>query len=120
MGSVKRVVSTLTSLVATRLELLANELQEERLRLMQMLLYYLFAVFYFGMGLLLFTTLIVVIYWDEHRLAVLGILSLMFFALGVLVTILLRKKSQHSESKLFSQSLAEMSRDMEQLRVDHE
>ncbi len=39
MESLKRLVSTLTSIVSTRLELLANELQEERLRLTQMLVF---------------------------------------------------------------------------------
>ena len=37
MESVKRLLSTLASIASTRLELLANELEEERLRLTQML-----------------------------------------------------------------------------------
>ena len=72
MESLKRLVSTLTSIVSTRLELLANELQEERLRLTQMFLYSLFALFCFGMGMLLLTVFIVVLFWDDHRLAVTG------------------------------------------------
>ena len=65
MGSVKRLASTLTTIVSTRLELLANELQEERLRLTQMLLFILFSLFCFGMGLLLLTVFIVVLFWDD-------------------------------------------------------
>jgi uncharacterized membrane protein YqjE len=119
MGSVKRLTSTLTSIVSTRLELLANELQEERLRLTQMLLFTLVALFCFGMGLLLLTVFIVVLFWDDHRLAVLGALSVIFFVSGSLVLMVLRGKAQE-KSRLFSASLAELSKDREQLGVGHE
>ncbi|MDO8464838.1 MAG: phage holin family protein [Gallionella sp.] len=119
MGSVKRLTATLTSIVSTRLELLANELQEERLRLTQMLLFALFALFCFGMCLLLLTVFIVVLFWDDHRLAVLGALSVIFFASGLLAAVLLRGKSQE-KSRLFSASLAELEKDREQLGVSHE
>lgn len=119
MGSVKRLLSTLTSIVSTRLELLANELQQERLRLTQMLLFALCALFFFGLGVLLLTLFIVVLYWDDHRLAVVGGLSAVFFALGTLAAMLLRNKAQ-AGSRLFSDSLAELAKDREQLRAEHE
>lgn len=114
MESGKRLVSTLTSIVSTRLELLANELQEERLRLTQMLLFYLCALFCFGMGVLLLTVFIVVLFWDDYRFAVLGGLCILFFVLGTLMAMLLRNKSQ-SKSKLFSVSFVELAKDREQL-----
>jgi uncharacterized membrane protein YqjE len=114
LASVKRLVSTLTSIVSTRLELLANELQEERLRLMQMLFFYLCAFFCFGMGVLLLTAFFVVLFWDEHRLAALGGFCILFFVLGSLMAVSMRRKAQ-SRSKLFSDSLAELARDREQL-----
>ncbi|HEU0282749.1 MAG TPA: phage holin family protein [Gallionella sp.] len=119
MGSVRRLLSTLASIASTRLELLANELQEERLRLTQMFFFALFALFCFGMGLLLLTVFIVVLFWDDHRLAVLGLLCILFLALATVMTLLLRSKAQ-ARSKLFSASLAELSRDREQLGVGHE
>ncbi|MDD5299284.1 MAG: phage holin family protein [Gallionella sp.] len=114
LGSAKRLAATLTSIVSTRLELLANELQEERLRLTQMLLFALCALFCFGMGLLLLSVFIVVLFWDDHRLAVLGALSVVFFVSGSLAVLLLRGKAQ-KKSRLFSASLAELARDREQL-----
>jgi len=119
MGSVKRLTSTLTTLVSTRLELLANELQEERLRLTQMLLFTLIALFCFGMFLLLLTVFIVVLFWDDHRLAVLGVLSVIYFASGSLAVMVLRGKAQE-KSLLFSASLAELAKDREQLGGSHE
>jgi uncharacterized membrane protein YqjE len=119
MGSIKRLASTLISIVSTRLELLANELQEERLRLTKIILYALFALFCFAMCLLLFTVFIVVLFWDDHRLAVLGGLSILFFVLGMLMTMVLRFKAQ-SNSKLFSASIAEFAKDREHLGTGHE
>lgn len=119
MGSVRRLLSTLTSIVSTRLELLVNELQEERLHLKQMFLFTLCALFCFGMGILLLTVFIVVLFWDDHRLVALGALSFLFFGLGMLMTMLLRSKAQ-AKSGLFSASLAELVKDREQLDASHD
>jgi len=119
MDSVKRLASTLVSIISTRLELLANELQEERLRLMQMLLFALSALFFIGMGVLLLTIFIVVLFWDEHRLVVLGGLCILFFILGALMAMLLRNKAQ-SKPGLFSASISELAKDKEQLNAGHE
>ena len=119
MGSIKGLVSTLVAILATRLELLANELQEERLRLTQMLLFALFAVFSFGMSLMLLTVFIVVLFWDDHRLAVLGASSLVFFVAGAVVVVMLRTKA-HAGSRLFAASVAELAKDGQALRGRHE
>lgn len=119
MKSLKRLLSTLTSIVSTRLELLANELQEERLHLTQMLFLALFTLFCFGIGVLLITAFIVVLFWDEHRLAALGTLSVVFLALGMLAATSLRSRVQ-AKSKLFSVSLAELAKDREHLCTRHE
>jgi len=119
MESVKRLASTLASIVSTRLELLANELQEERLRLTQIILFAALALFCFGLGVLLLTALIVALFWDDHRFAVLGALIALYFVLGAISAMLLRGKAQ-AESKLFSASLAELDKDRERLRANHE
>ena len=119
MGSVRRLVATLVSIVSTRLELLANELQEERLRLTQMFVLSLSMLFCAGMFVMLLVVFIVVAFWDEHRLAVLGVPCALFFALTVTMAFLLRSKAK-AESKLFSASLAELARDREQLGASHE
>lgn len=119
IASVKRLLSTLISIASTRLELLANELQEERLRFTQMLIFALFALFFFGLGILLLTVFIVVLFWDDHRLAVTGVLTVVFFASGLLMVLLLRSKAK-KKSRLFSASLAELARDREHLGVSQD
>lgn len=117
--SAKRLLCTLTSIVSTRLELLANELQEERLRLTQMLYFALIALFCFSMGVLLLTIFIVVLFWDDHRIAVLGGLSVFFFASGILMAMLLRGKAR-ARPGLFSASIGELSRDRAHLEANRE
>ena len=119
MASVRRMLSTATSIASTRLELLANELHEERLRLTQMLLFAFSALFCFGMAILLLTLLIVMLFWDDHRFAALGVMSVLFLVSGALLAVLLRSKAEGG-SKLFSTSLAELARDREQLGAGRE
>lgn len=114
LGSIKRLLSTLTSVASTRLELLANELYEERLHLERMLLHFFSALFFFAMTIMLLTAFVVVLFWDTHRLAVLAGLSALFFVLGLMVVNRLQKIAR-TKSKLFAVSLAELARDREQL-----
>lgn len=119
LGSVRRLLVTLTGLVATRLELLVNEWQEEQLRLLQMFLFALFAVFCFCMGVLLLALFLVVLFWDEHRLAVLAALTLTFFVSGGVLVMMVQSKWRQG-SKLFSVSLAELAKDRKSLGEHHE
>ncbi len=114
MGSIRRLFSTLTQIASTRLELLVNELHEERLHLEQMLLSFFSALFCFGMTIMLLTVFVVVLFWDDHRLLVLGALSAVFFAIGVMLAIRLKKMAQ-VKSRLFSVSLTELAKDRERL-----
>ena len=117
MASIRQLVSTLASIVSTRLELLANELQVERLRLLRMLILVLSALFSFGMAALLLVAYVVVLFWDDHRLAAIGVLGAMFFALGALLAWLLRNQAR---TRLFSDSLAELAKDRQHLDADHD
>ena len=114
MVSIKRLLSTLIAIAATRLELLANELNEERLSLGRMLLYFLSALFCFGLGIMLLMMFVVVLFWDDHRLLVLSGGAVMFIAFGGMLALKLRHLVQ-TRSKLFSASLAEFYRDSENL-----
>lgn len=112
--SLKRMAGTLLIIVQTRLELLANELNEERLRVEQTLLYAGIALFFFALSILMLTFLIVVAFWDSQRLLVIGSLAGFFFIAGLLVWGALHRMAQ-KRHVLFSASLAELSADREQL-----
>jgi uncharacterized membrane protein YqjE len=114
LESLKRLAGTALSIVQTRLELLSNELEEERLRVRQLFLYGSVALFLFGMATMLLTVFIVVVFWDSYRLQVLGGLTLLFLGAGILAwNALLRAKRERP--RLFSASLAELADDIERL-----
>ena len=112
--SAKRIANTLLAIVQTRLELLGNELEEERLHFEKTLLYSAIALLFFALSFTLFTVFIVVVFWDSQRLLVLGSLAGLFFISGMLVWNAARSLTQKKTS-LFSASLAELSSDRDQL-----
>lgn len=114
MESLKRLAGTLLAIFQTRLELLSNEIEEERLRVGQMLLYGSVALFFFGLSIMLLTVFIVVLFWDSHCLLVLGGLAALFFVAGLLVWNSLRRVARE-KPKLFSASLAALVDDRDRL-----
>jgi uncharacterized membrane protein YqjE len=114
MESLKRMAGTLLAIFQTRLELLSSEMEEERLRIEQMLLYGSVALFFFGLAILLLTIFIVVLLWDSYRLPVLGSFIGLYFVAGLLVWNALRRVARE-KSKLFSASLAALADDRDQL-----
>lgn len=114
MESLKRLTGTLLVIFQTRLELLSNEMEEERLRIGQMLLYGSAALLFFGLTIMLLTVFIVVLFWDSYRLQVLGGLSVLFFVAGLLLWNALRRVARE-KPRLFSSSLAEFSDDRDRL-----
>lgn len=113
-GSLKRLAGTLLAILQTRLDLLSNEMEEERLRIGQMLLCGSIALFFFGLAIMLLTVFIVVVFWDSYRLLVLAGLATIFFGIGLLVLGELRRITRE-KSKLFSASLAALDNDRDQL-----
>ena len=114
MVSVKRLAGTLLAIIQTRLELLSNELEEERLRVRQMVVYGSVVLFLFAMATMLMTVFVVVLFWDSYRLQVLGGLTVLFLVAGLLVLNALRRAAAE-RSKLFSTSLSELSDDIDRL-----
>lgn len=114
MDSLKRMVGTLLVILQTRIELLSNEMEEERLRVGQILLYGSVALLFFGWAIMLLTMFVLVLFWDSHRLLVLGGFAALFFVAGLLACNALRRVAR-ARSKLFSTSLAELANDRDWL-----
>ena len=118
-ASLKRVVAGLVGIVACRVELLANEWEEERLRLIQALFFGLFALFSLCMGILFVAILFVLFYWHDHPLLAVALLSLVFFAFSAFFLHLSRGKLQQ-KTMPFSNTLSELQKDIDSLRGNHE
>ena len=115
LHSIKHLAQTLLGAAQTRLEILATEIEEERVRLEQLLLYALAAAFCLGLGIVLCVALVVLYYWDTHRLAAVGILAAVFLGAGVVLGLILRSQAK-SRPKPFAITRSELAKDRAMLR----
>jgi uncharacterized membrane protein YqjE len=114
LRSLRNLGATLVALLHTRFELLVTELEEERIRLLQLLFWAAGALFFLCVGMLLLTLLLVVVFWDTHRIAAIAVLAGAFLAAGVGMAIGVRNR-MYARSRIFSASLNELARDRDQL-----
>ena len=112
-ASVKKLAATLVSIARTRVELLSVEIEEEVERLASLLFGAVVSLFFLGIAIILIAILIVAAFW-ENRLVALAFLALFFSVMGFFSASLFLKKAR-SRSRLFSQSLDELGKDLSEL-----
>ena len=120
-NNLKRMAGTLLAMAQTRTELLAVEIEEELQRLFGYLLLSLVALFCFGVTVLLGVVLIIFLFWDTHRVAV--VLCLMgFFAITAVALGLRVRNAYRQKPRFLSATMQELSKDVETLSpaVDRE
>jgi uncharacterized membrane protein YqjE len=110
LGSLKNLVATLVDVAHTRLQLLGNEIHEERLRLQQLWLLAFIALFFFVLGVLLCTLFVIVLFWDSNRLLAIGGFAGVYLAIGTGFAIAVRNRAARG-SRLFEASLGELKKD---------
>ncbi len=108
--SLRGIIDAGLHTVQTRLELLAVELQEEKLRLSGLVLNVVLCALLLGFGLVFLAAFLTVLFWEEHRLLALGIASVVFIG-GGLLTASNAARELRRGSRLFAASLAELARD---------
>ena len=113
--SLKTLSVSLVSIVHTRLELLSTDVAEEREQLTSFLVLVLVALGCFGVGVVLLAMLVVVAFWETHRLLALAGMTGLFLAAGVGLGWLAMHRVR-TKPRLFEASLAELSKDRQQLR----
>lgn len=114
LASVRTLFSTLLGIARTRLELLATELEEERLRLTRLVVYGFLALFFFGLGVVALSLLVVVIFWDTYRLAAVAGVTILYMGIAFYCAISARELAA-DKSRLFSATLAELDKDRKAL-----
>lgn len=109
-ASLHQLLDTAVEILHVRLALLSNELQQEKLRLFDGLLWAGLALMLLGLGVLLLCAFIVVLFWDGYRLQALAALSVLFLAVGGLLLHAARARLQ-SPGGPFNTSVEELGRD---------
>ena len=108
------LAATLVAMAHTRLDLLSTDLEEDREHLLSLTITSLGAVFFLGIGVVLSALLLVVLFWETHRILILGLLAVAFLALG-LAAAQRAKRLARTKPRLFASSLSELFKDRQQL-----
>jgi uncharacterized membrane protein YqjE len=112
--SLKNLTATLIALIYTRLDLISTDLEEGRERMLSLLVVTFVSLFCLCIGALLLAMMIVVVFWDTHRLVALGSLTGVFLVAGlILCRIAIREL--RAMPRMFAASLTELSKDQQQL-----
>jgi uncharacterized membrane protein YqjE len=112
--SLQRLLTTLLDIVHTRVAIIATEFEEERLRLRELVVFGVVAMFFVSLGIVLLTLFVVMLFWETNRLYVLGGFALLYLGVGVVAGISLRHRLK-SRPRLFATTLAELSKDRDQM-----
>ena len=110
LASARAVLAGLIDIDQTRLQLASTEIEEERLRLAELLLWATAALFFIGIGLVLAALLLVLLVWDGPREWVLGGLTALFLAIGGWAAAAWRRKAR-AKPAFLAPTLAELKRD---------
>ena len=84
-ASLKRLLATLVATGKTRLELLGAELEEEKIRLTQLLVFSVAALVFLCIGMVLLVALVAAAFW-ESRIVIFAVFSLIFIGGGLALT----------------------------------
>lgn len=108
-GSLRRLSGELAELAQLRLELFATELQQEKLRALEALAWLGVALLAFGVGLVLLSAFVVLLVGAPYRLAVLGVIVLLYLGLAALAW--RQARARLRDGAPFEASVAELRRD---------
>lgn len=117
VASLRGLIVAGIAIARNRLELLATEVQEEKVRLLGLVLYGIGALILLATGMIFVAVFLTVLLWDSNRLLALGVFSALFLAGGIAAAVIARGYAR-SASALFSASIAELDRDKQSLEGD--
>ena len=114
-SSVRRVADTCVSSVHNRVELLAVELQEEKIRLVRLLLWTGAALFAAFLAITVITIAVVMVVPDDKRnIAVMGF-GVVYALVAVVIAVKLRGEVRNAPPPL-ADTLSELKKDLQSLR----
>lgn len=110
-----QLAGTLLAIVETRFDLLTTEISEDTQRGVRILLWGSVALFAGFAGLLFVGATVLVVFWDEHRVAAAVGVTITFFAI-MAVAALLARQLLRERPRLLDATRTELRRDVDLLR----
>jgi uncharacterized membrane protein YqjE len=114
-GPVRRILSSLFSIMQSRLELIGIELAEEKDRLLAILFLGVAAMMLATMALIALTALIAIMFWDTYRWQSLACITA-FYAVAALLCALRARSGLRNAPMVFEATLHEFEKDREIFR----
>ena len=114
LGPVKDFARTLLSFALTRTQLAASEVEEQALRLAEIAIWAVVALFFLGVAVVFGAVLLVVLLGESNRLLVTGLLTALFVAIGLGAAQITRLRLRE-RPKFLAATLAELERDRDTL-----
>ena len=115
LDTVGRLGMNLLAMLQTRLELAAVEMEEEAQRFLGYLMLALLSLILFGIAMALLVLLVIIVFWESHRIAaVLGMAGV--FALAGTVALLRLKSQLAVKPRLMGATLGELNKDINFVR----
>jgi len=115
LHSLKALSATLVSAFHTRVELFVTELEEERERLKQTLVFTLLLVFGLSMGFILLTIFLVAIFWEKGWIGAIGGLAFLYLGVATFAGVKL-SNAFLKRPGLFPATLAELGKDRDRFK----
>jgi uncharacterized membrane protein YqjE len=115
LEALKNLAVTAVEGAKTRLELIANEIEEGKQRAVETVLYAQGLVFCLAAAVLFAVFFLTAVFW-EHRVVVLGAATLVFALLAACFFVLFKRATQRPE-QIFAASINELRNDLRQLKA---
>lgn len=115
-SSLRRLLSTALETVQVRLDLLGTEVELEKRRLFDGMLWGAIGLLVLGVGIVLSCGFIILLFWDGYRLAAVGVMALLCLG-GSIVLMRESRQRLRNPSGVFSASTAELKLDQTGLQT---
>ena len=114
-ASIRHLSATVLELAQVRIDLLSTELELEKRRIFDGLLWGALAVVVLSVGLVLACGFVMLLFWDTYRLVTAGVLAGTFLGSGIFLVIRARHRLRSLDG-MFRLSLNELEQDIAELR----
>lgn len=111
LQSLRRLADTALGIVQVRLELFGTELEQEKQRLFDALLWAVLGLLLVGLALVLAIGFVVLLFQEGYRLPAVGVLTLVFGGAGAWLLQRARRTLKAGDGGPFALSLSELRRD---------
>jgi uncharacterized membrane protein YqjE len=110
LALIRQFGATIVALLHTRIELLTTEVEEELQRGVIIILWTVVALFFGALSVLMLAVLLLVIFWDEHRVLVAALITGAFIAITAVMGLLAHARVK-SKPRFMAASIEELKRD---------